>query len=86
MKIKKSQLTELLKKIIKEELENIQTTSNRQLFEEIQQICQEALTNKSLGIDPKIQKMYKDKILNVINQGDEVPPFVDGVPVTDDMF
>lgn len=77
---------ELLKKIIKEELENTQTTSNRQLFEEIQQICQEALMNKSLGIDPKIQKIYKDKILNVINQGDGVPPFVDGVPVTDDMF
>ena len=84
---KKMKITkELLKKIIKEELENTETTSNRQLFEEIQQICQEALMNKSLGINPKIQKMYKDKILNVINQGDGVPPFIDGVPVTDDML
>lgn len=77
---------ELLKKIIKEELENTQTTSDRQLFEEIQKICQEALMNKSLGINPKIQKIYKDKILNAINQGDGVPPFVDGVPAVDDML
>ena len=67
---------QLLKQIIKEELENTQTTSSRQLFEEIKKICEEALMNKSMGINPKIEKMYKDKILDLF-----APPFVDGVPV-----
>jgi len=70
---------QLLKQIILEELENTEATSNRQLFEEIKKICEEALMNKSLGINPKIEKMYKDKILDLLT-----PPSADSVPIVDD--
>lgn len=70
---------QLLKQIILEELENTEATSNRQLFEEIKKICEEALMNKSLGINPKIEKMYKDKILDLLT-----PPSADSVPIADD--
>jgi|TARA_R110000787_G_scaffold79475_1_gene173706 hypothetical protein len=73
---------ELLKQIIKEELGNAQT-SDREVFEQIKQICEEALMNKSLGMSSEIAKNYQNKILNLINEKED--QFIDGLPVTDDM-